>query len=60
MRTGIDQSVYSRLERGEKVLTLHLCKKLALAFDTSADYLLHMTNEQKPYPRSDEIKDILP
>ncbi|MCL2546334.1 MAG: helix-turn-helix domain-containing protein [Oscillospiraceae bacterium] len=51
MRTGIDQSTYSKLELGKRALTVPLCKKLALAFDTSVDYLLGMTDEKQPYRR---------
>ena len=32
-------------------ILLNTLKKLALFFDTSIDYLLGLTDEQKPYPR---------
>lgn len=54
--TGIDQSDYSKLESGKRYFTFEQLKKLALVLDTSMDYLAGLTDERKPYPRSD-IKD---
>ncbi len=54
MATGIDQSDYSKLEKGIRNLTFEQCKRLALALDTSMDYLAEITDEPKPYPRSQE------
>ena len=52
MMTGIDQSDYSKIESGKRYLTFEQCRKLALALDTSMDYLAGLTDEKKPYPRS--------
>lgn len=52
MRTGIDQSDYSKIETGKRYLTFEQCKRVALALDTSMDYLAGLTNEKKPYPRA--------
>jgi len=52
MMTGIDQSDYSKLENGKRYFTFEQCRKLALALDTSMDYLSGLTNEKKPYPRN--------
>ncbi len=52
MLTGIDQSDYSKIESGKRYLTYEQCRKLALALDTSMDYLSGLTDEKKPYPRS--------
>ena len=54
MMTGIDQSDYSKLESGKRYLTFEQCRKLALALETSMDYLSGLTDEKKPYPRSTE------
>lgn len=52
MLTGIDQSDYSKLESGKRYFTFEQCRKLALALDTSMDYLAGLTNEKKPYSRN--------
>ena len=52
MMTGIDQSDYSKIESGKRYLTYEQCRKLAIALDTSMDYLAGLTDEKKPYPRS--------
>jgi len=52
MLTGIDQSDYSKIETGKRNLTFELCRQIALALDTSMDYLAGLTEEKKPYPRS--------
>lgn len=52
MMTGIDQSDYSKIESGKRYFTFEQCKKLAIALDTSMDYLAGLTDEKKPYPRN--------
>ena len=49
--TGVDQSDYSKLERGERYYSLEQCKRIALALGTSMDYLAGLTDERTPYPR---------
>ena len=50
--TGIDQSDYSKIETGRRNLSFEQCRRVALALDTSMDYLAGLTDEQKPYPRA--------
>ena len=49
--TGIDQSDYSKIERGKRYYTFEQCKRIAIALDTSMDYLAGLTDEKKSYPR---------
>ena len=53
MLTGIDQSDYSKLENGKRYYTFEQCRKLAIALDTSMDYLADLTDEKKPYLRKE-------
>ena len=52
MLTGIDQSDYSKLENGKRYYTFEQCRRLALALETSMDYLAGLTDEPKPYPKA--------
>ena len=51
MLTGIDQSAYSKIERGQRYMSFEQCRRIALALNTSMDYLADLTDEPKPYPR---------
>lgn len=50
MLTGIDQSDYSKIEAERRHYTFEQCKRIAIALDTSMDYLAELTDEKKPYP----------
>lgn len=46
------QVCYSNYEMGKRDTPTDVLKALALFYDTSVDYLLGLTDEAKPYPRS--------
>ncbi len=50
--TGIDQSDYSKIENGKRYYTFEQCKRIAIALDTSMDYLAGLTDEKSPYPKA--------
>ena len=52
MLTGIDQSDYSKIESGRRNLSFGQCRRVALALDTSMDYLAGLTDQPEPYPRA--------
>lgn len=47
-----DQSLYSKYERGDRVIPVDILEKLALYYDTSVDFLMGRTDENRPYPKS--------
>ena len=52
MLTGIDQSDYSKIERGQRYLSFEQCIKVADALETSMDYLAGRTDQKEPYPKA--------
>lgn len=44
-----DQSLYSKYERGERDVPLHIMVKLARYYKTSVDYLAGLTDNKEPY-----------
>ena len=46
------QVCYSNYETGKRDIPTDVLKALALYYGTSVDYLLGLTNEIKPYPRT--------
>lgn len=51
MLTGIDQSDYSKIETGKRNMTFEQCRRIALALETSMDYLAGLTDDPTPYPK---------
>ena len=51
MLTGIDQSDYSKIETGKRSMSFEQCRRVALALETSMDYLAELTDCPDPYPR---------
>ena len=46
----IKQNTYSQYENGQRQLPTDVLIKLAKYYNVSTDYILELTNEQKPYP----------
>lgn len=52
---NMSQTGYSKYETGENDIPTKILINLAMYYNTSIDYLLGLTNIQKPYPRSNII-----
>ena len=52
MLTGIDQSDYAKIETGKRNMSFEQCRRIALALETSMDYLAGLTDQDTPYPRT--------
>lgn len=48
----MSQTGYSQYETETNDIPTDILKKLALFYNTSIDYLLCLTDERKPYPKS--------
>ena len=49
---GIRYNVYQRYELGTSKMPIHHLITLAQYYNTSTDYILGLTNELKPYPKT--------
>lgn len=49
-KLGTTQSMYARYERAANELPIHHLLTLCALYQVSADYILGLTNQQKPYP----------
>lgn len=54
---GCSQTTYSRYETGDLNVPIDILKKLAIYFNTSIDYLTGLTDEKRPYKRSNKINN---
>lgn len=52
---GIKQPQYFRYEKGFRDTPSDVLVSLALYYQTSVDYILGLTDEPKPYPRSKNL-----
>ena len=52
MLTGIDQSDYSKIERGYSEPTYSQSVALAQLYHTSREYIVGLTDVREPYPQS--------
>lgn len=48
----IKQNTYSQYENGQRGLPIEILCELALYFNTSADYILELTDDPEPYKRA--------
>ena len=51
----IKQNTYSNYENGRREIPIGALIKLAEFYNTSVDYILELTDEQRPYPRKKNI-----
>ena len=49
---NVSQVAYSYYELGKRQIPIDLLIRLANFYNTSVDYLLGLTDERKPYPKS--------
>ena len=49
---SVNQATYSRYESGKLEIPIQSLIKLADFYSTSVDYLLNLTDQQKPYSRN--------
>ncbi|MCL2638103.1 MAG: helix-turn-helix domain-containing protein [Oscillospiraceae bacterium] len=48
---NVDQSTYSDYETGKLNIPVAVLIKLSVYYNTSTDYILNLTDNQKPYER---------
>jgi len=49
---GISQQYYSEYENGNRTITIEHLIKLAKYYNTSLDYLVELTDDNKPYKKA--------
>jgi len=53
---GMSQTGYSQYEIGKNDVPSEILRKLAIYHNTSVDYLLELTDQREPYPKSKKRK----
>lgn len=53
---NVHQTTYSDYELGRLNLPIDLLRRLAVYFGVSADYIIGLTDERRPYPRKKQTK----
>ena len=56
LKLDMSQNTISRYETGEREADYASLIKFATFFNVSVDYLLELTDEEKPYPRKENKK----
>lgn len=51
-RLHVRQNTYSQYENGVREIPIELLKKLAVTYETSIDYIVGLTDEEEPYPKT--------
>lgn len=51
---NMTQQQYSKIEKGITELTADRLIKLSIIYNVSTDYILELTNINKPYPKNEE------
>lgn len=51
-RLHVRQNTYSQYENGVREIPIELLKELAVAYETSIDYIVGLTDEEAPYPKT--------
>ena len=51
LKTGIDQSNYSKMDSGKRKPTSDQAELLSHLFETSVDYIYGFTDDPTPYPK---------
>ena len=54
---GISRDSYAKYENGKREIPTVLVIELVRLYHTSADYLLNLTDDPRPYPRTKTNKD---
>ncbi|MCI5687546.1 MAG: helix-turn-helix domain-containing protein [Emergencia sp.] len=54
LKTGIDQSNYSKMESGKRKPTSDQAELLSHLFETSVDYIYGFTDDPTPYPKPEK------